>query len=56
MGELCRLLSLLEELKLNLSLEDGWEWAIFNKNKFTSKSLYLELVSIGFPSFPHEGI
>lgn len=56
MGKLCRLLSLLDWMKLDSNMGDGWEWIISKKCKFTSKSLYLELVGNMSVSFPHKGI
>lgn len=56
MGKLCRLLSLLDGLKLDPNVGDGWEWVIFSKGKFSSNSLYLELVGDRSVLFPHISI
>lgn len=42
MGELLGLFNLLENNKPDPSMDDGWEWVICSKGRFTSKSLYSE--------------
>lgn len=56
MGALYRFLGLLNGMKPNPTLGDGWEWIISKKGRFTSKSLYLELIGNMTVSFPYKGI
>lgn len=51
-GEMIRLLSVLEELKSDSSKRDSWEWVINSKGTLTSKSLYSELVNHTRVFFP----
>lgn len=53
MVELCRMLSLLNGSKPDPSLRDDWEWVISRNDRFSSRSLYLELVNFRSFSFPH---
>lgn len=39
------LLNLLDGLRLDPTMRDGWEWVITKRGSFTSKSLYLELTN-----------
>lgn len=46
------LLKILDVIRPDPSLDDGWEWLISCKGRFTSKSLYSDMVidhSILFP-------
>lgn len=55
--DMCRLLSLLDGLIPDLNVRDGWEWTISSKGRFSSKSLYLELLVLDkFILFPHKSI
>lgn len=44
-GELIELLRILDGRKLDLSLKDSWEWTNSATGCFSTKSLYMELVS-----------
>lgn len=56
MDELYKLLSFFEGIRPDLILADGLEWAISRNGRFSSKSLYMEMVGRRNMSFPFRGI
>lgn len=56
MGELFRLLNLLDGLKSKPSLRINWDWFISSKGRFLTRSLSMELVNFRTFPFLHKGI
>lgn len=56
LGGVVGLLTLLDGIRLDPTLHDGWEWVISIKSRSTPKSLYLEISTDRSLSFPHKGI
>lgn len=56
LGELCRVLSLLENCRPDPNKANGWEWVINRESIFTPKSLYVELLGTSLVPFSCKGI
>lgn len=51
---MCSLLSMIDGLQPDPTVVDRWEWIISSKGRFTTISLYLEMVNHRSSSFPHK--